>query len=680
MADGSVRKGSDRPTSVTESPGIAAWKQPLEASGRLRCIEGGVGVAESGGMSGLLGTDSGSPAEGTIPETPTPLDPTAAALAAEAAKSSPELAENASAYFVKQRRLVEIQTEHLHEQRAVNLQLLKLKRLDERLRVALRLFLILLATVVGIGALIMIRDAIADHGLVVAAFSVPPDMVRDGLTGEVAATRFLDKLKTMQTATESDRPANSYQYNWGSDIKVELPETGLDLLAASKFLRDRFGHPDRISGEVTRTATGIAVTARFDDVPPTTFTGPEGDFDTLAGKAAEAVYRTSQPYRFAQFLAGQNRVAEAFSVIEDLATNGAQSERGWADIEWGMLDWAANGDLENARNHCLQGLAHSGELSVPAEICLIGVEVWSGHDEKALEYTRPVVTNSRKRTPGTTEEFFESNKIISVAWLETLTGDISQSARDWTLAEAAPFYLLTDKLAPALAATAYAVNHDPDAAKVIVGSVQPHDDASFLQLDAINAFYALPTYWIDAASADWPAALSDARVSDAWLETHASGNKLFARMRSVWMQPLEAQAMARTGDLAGAESLIATTPFDCYLCVRVRGQISTIKRDWPAAERWYSEAARQAPSLPFAFSDWGEMRLAKGDIDGAIAKFEIAHQKTPRFANALKGWGDALARRGQTKTALAKYKEALKYAPNWKELQEARQAVSKNKG
>jgi len=73
------------------------------------------------------------------------------------------------------------------------------------------------------------------------------------------------------------------------------------------------------------------------------------------------------------------------------------------------------------------------------------------------------------------------------------------------------------------------------------------------------------------------------------------------------------------------------------------------------------------------------MRLAKGDIDGAIAKFEAAHQKTPHFADALKGWGDALARQGQVKTALAKYKEALEYAPNWKELREAREAVSKNK-
>jgi tetratricopeptide (TPR) repeat protein len=135
--------------------------------------------------------------------------------------------------------------------------------------------------------------------------------------------------------------------------------------------------------------------------------------------------------------------------------------------------------------------------------------------------------------------------------------------------------------------------------------------------------------------------------------------------------------MARTGDLAGADAVSSTTPLDCYLCVRVRGQIATIKRDWPAAERWYSEAVRQAPSLPFAFSEWGEMRLAKGDIEGAISKFEIAHKNTPHFADALMGSGDALARRGQAKAALAKFDEALECAPHWKELKEARDAVAK---
>ena len=221
------------------------------------------------------------------------------------------------------------------------------------------------------------------------------------------------------------------------------------------------------------------------------------------------------------------------------------------------------------------------------------------------------------------------------------------------------------------------MNHDPDSARKIVEALEPNDDLSFLQSDAFIAFNALPAYWIAATTNDWPAALADARACDAWLEAHTPANKLFGRLRSVWIQPLEALAMAKVCDGARAEALISATPLDCYLCVRARGRIAAIKRDWTSAERWFAEATRQAPSLPFAFSEWGEMRLAKGDIDGAIAKFEAAHYKSPHFADALKGWGDALARQGHAKTALTKYNEALEYAPNWKELKEAREAVAK---
>jgi tetratricopeptide (TPR) repeat protein len=71
------------------------------------------------------------------------------------------------------------------------------------------------------------------------------------------------------------------------------------------------------------------------------------------------------------------------------------------------------------------------------------------------------------------------------------------------------------------------------------------------------------------------------------------------------------------------------------------------------------------------------MRLDKGDFHGAAAEFEASHRVGPRFADALKGWGDALARQGQAKAALAKYDEALQFAPAWKELQAAREAVAK---
>jgi hypothetical protein len=315
------------------------------------------------GMFGeMLGGEDEKP-DAEAPEALVGAEAFAAAIAAIASRQDPEVARKTAEFLSRQSQLLETQNRHLEEEHPARLHYLRgqarevdIRRLGLRLRIGFQIFLVLLATVVGIGALIVIRDAIRDHGLVVEAFSVPPDLAKDGLTGEVVATRFLDKLQAMQIATTSERPADSYQYNWGSDIKVEIPETGFSLHEFSKLLRDRFGHSNHITGEVIRTPTGIAATARFGDATPATFTGRESDFDELLRKAAESVYRTSQPYRFAQFLSGQGRTPEAFSVISDLATNGPQSERGWAYIEWGMLDLNENGDLESARSTACGGL------------------------------------------------------------------------------------------------------------------------------------------------------------------------------------------------------------------------------------------------------------------------------------------------------------------------------------
>jgi Flp pilus assembly protein TadD len=72
--------------------------------------------------------------------------------------------------------------------------------------------------------------------------------------------------------------------------------------------------------------------------------------------------------------------------------------------------------------------------------------------------------------------------------------------------------------------------------------------------------------------------------------------------------------------------------------------------------------------------------LAKhGNLDTAVAKLKDANQKGPHWADPLKAWGDVLAKQGHTKEARVKYDEALKYAPNWAALKEAREAVSKQK-
>jgi tetratricopeptide (TPR) repeat protein len=62
------------------------------------------------------------------------------------------------------------------------------------------------------------------------------------------------------------------------------------------------------------------------------------------------------------------------------------------------------------------------------------------------------------------------------------------------------------------------------------------------------------------------------------------------------------------------------------------------------------------------------MLLAKGEFDGAIAKFESAHRKGPHFADPLEMWGEALIAQNRSDLALAKFEEAARYAPEWGRL------------
>ena len=608
--------------------------------------------------------------------------PAAVALALGSAKPGAKLPREAAVFLTEQTDLVRLQKEHLHEQRELQTSRLRLGRWKDRTSLALQLMTAVVGLAFAAVIAVMAWHAHEDHGLVIDAFSAPPDLVRGGLTGDVVAARFLDKLKAMQTATKSDRPGNTFQNNWGEDIKLEVPETGLTVGELEKLLRDKLGHASHITGEVYDTPAGVALTARFGDDPPKTFEGPAASLDALEQQAAEAVYRNSQPYRFAQYLEQHGRVDEAFAVISDLATKGPQSEQGWAYAQWALFDVNDRGDIASARSHARQAVAQGGASTVEAEISLVAEEVWSGHDEAALAASRDIQLRAQRRSLQSTEAFFVQTRLVATAWLASMVGDQRLSANDWKLVAKTPDSLFVIAgSAPALAATADELDHDPRAARADMASLAGLDDTTFLQANADNAFMALPGYWAAAERGDWSGALADAQKVDAWLGARAGQQKIFGLLQQVWIAPLQAFAQARTGDIAGAEALIGTTPLDCYLCLRVRGQIAAEKKDWTGAGQWFAEATRQGPSLPFAYAEWGQMLLAKGDVDGAIAKLQIASEKGPHFADPLETWGEALMHKGDYAGAAAKFEAAAKDAPNWdRNRQLWRQAQAKARG
>jgi tetratricopeptide (TPR) repeat protein len=569
-------------------------------------------------------------------------------------------------FLREQTRLARLQAEHLHEQRELVLSRLRWGRFSDRMKAALQLMTALVGVAIVIVIGTMAWQAHEARGLVVDAFSVPPDLAQAGLTGQVAAARFLDKLEALQAASaDSDRPAQSFLNNWDSEIKVEIPETGLTFGEFEKLLREKLGRISHVSGEVMRTPTGVTLTARMGQEPPQTFTGAQADFDALAQKAAEAVFHQSQPYRYAEYLDEHGRSEEAFQVISELATSGPTSERGWAYASWALMDVNDHGDVASAQRHSAKGLGYGPGSDIEDRISLVNTAVWSGREETDLIQSRIIEIESQKRQPDTSPLFFQANKLLGTGWLQFIQPDYRAAASTWLQTRDAGSRWTDAPLSVAMAASADALGHEPAAARRLLAAGAITDETALMPRIATGAFTALPIYWLAVEAGDWPAALADARHIDAWLTANRTAKPVFGLVQQVWIWPLEAQALAMSQDEAEAQALIEKTPLDCYLCLRVRGQIAAEARDWTGAERWFAEAVRQAPSSSFAYAEWGRMLLDKGDIDGAIGRLALAHQKAPRFADPLELWGEALLRRGDAAGAAAKFGEAARYAPHW---------------
>ncbi|HEX4096678.1 MAG TPA: hypothetical protein VHX64_08110, partial [Caulobacteraceae bacterium] len=264
-----------------------------------------------------------------------PISPAAAmaiGLRKSKGRSTPD--PTLDAFLLEQTDLVRIQKEHLHEQRQVVLSRLRLGRWKDRVTLALQAMTgaVGLAAAVAVG--VMAWQAHEDHGVSIAPFSVPPDLGQRGLTGQVVAAQVLDRLSELQQQTVSARPGSTYDENWGDDIKVEIPETGVSLGELNRWLRELLGHETRITGEVVRTAGGVTVTARAGSEPGRSVSGAEADMDTLIGKAAEAVYATTQPYRYAVYLGSHGRQDDAVAKFEWLTRHGSPEDQAWAYGGW----------------------------------------------------------------------------------------------------------------------------------------------------------------------------------------------------------------------------------------------------------------------------------------------------------------------------------------------------------
>lgn len=580
-------------------------------------------------------TQGGSPHEASPASSYNSPEPLELAMEALATGKAPD--ETARTLLQRQTRLVEMQIQQIQ----------------------LRRWLVgglMFAMTLGFGAVLW--NASHDHSVVIESFSTPQDLEVQGLGGETLAGLLLDRLSAMDTQTDSLRARDTLSNAWSGDIKVEIPNTGVSLGQVDRSLRHWIGHQTRIEGGVYHRGGQIVLTARSDGGAHS-FAGTPAEMDKLLQQAAEALFADTQPYLFSKYLEQHGRVDEALVVARKGAVTGSDEERAWCYAQvsnlLGSLDLP--GAIAAARRALeidpQNGLAYLN-LSTP--------ETLLGHDEDGVRDGRDgaVLLKSGR---GGLSALGVTFGIVNEAIVDDFTGDFTDAAALYRGSASKVTYQGYDRLLPALVAYELARNHDISASRAIAGQLSDPELVGFAGLtgDAI-----VPAYERSAALADWPAALADL---DQIRATTAAQGYLGPVVDQHLLAPRRAVALARSGRVAEATQLAASLPMDCYRCVRTRGTVAAIAGDAAASDRWFGEALKLAPSLTFAYSEWGEAKLARGDDAGAITLFEQARGKGPHWAEPLKFEGDALVRQGKAADALRRYAAAAERAPRWGGLQ-----------
>ena len=627
-------------------------------------------MAEKGGLiGGVLG---GEEAETADAEATAGLDPMAAALATSATERGQPLDPRLASYLAQQEKLVGIQTEHLHEQREVILANLKLKRLNEWIKLLFQGVAAVISVTVLAVLGVVVFEAAQSRALVIEPFSVPPDLAQQGLTGQTVARQFQDRLAQLEQRSGSARAPASFETSWGKDVKVEIPETGVSLGEMERFLRERLGHDTHIVGEVFHAGPNLTLSVQAGEADEARASGDPGSLEGLIETAAEGVFARTQPYRYATWLGETGRKSEAIAALRRLAVTGSREDRLWA---WAGLNNYSDSARE-ARWDLQQGLRIDPEFS-HLWFDVAGVSQSLGDDEAALQASatslRFLPRDRGRRIAELTSDWEAMVERSTIAW-ETADfhGEIAalQAMDDLPVPQHVSYLEGMAQWRPYRRAADWAALHDLAHAQALLSG--PPDDLSVARAAGTSAITIDAPYSVMAADrGDWAEA---ARQLEPLAATIVPGEQ--PEQVATEILPALAAAYAHLGRLAEARALVQKSPTDCYACLIARAEVESVARNWPAADRWFAAADRRGPSLPRAQQTWGESRLTRGDLAGAAAAFNVAARRGPNWADPLKGLGDVAARRGDWRGALDDYDKALTITPVWTDLKRARERAA----
>ena len=556
----------------------------------------------------------------------------------------------------RQVRLAELQIDSLEKQDEYELSHLRWRRFNDQLTGAFRIILVVLGLAVLAGLTALLWNASEADGLVVDSFSAPTDFAARGMGGDVLANDLINHLSEVRKITLAHSISNTSDVSLnGNDIRVDIPDTGISLGEVWRLLRRWLGHEKHLTGSLRELPDGrIALHAGFSDGTRLDVAGPTGDLDKLEQDLAEQVFTHFDPSNVVLYLWATERPQEALKQAERdaLSVTGRDRQADSYSL-WSNLTRSVAGDIPLSIQRIRISLALDPKISAAhneyaAEAHLLG------HSELELAERRAAVAQKESDQPKPLRgDGYILIHHLAIHRVAELLGDFGLAEASECDATCLPNNLSAGALFAAR-------RHDVATARALLVSARASGQAD--PEESIDA-----AYYIAMSEGDGAAAVRAARA-----HTHTprqSGGEVYATVvNRIETEPMIAIALALAGDAAGARKIADATPADCYPCEIARASAASAAKDWGRADFWFAHATALAPSIPYAYTEWGRMLLAKGDLEGAIAKFESANKKGPHFADPLEIWGEVLVAKNRSDLALAKFEEANKYAPNWGRL------------
>ena len=592
----------------------------------------------------------------------------AASLATQQPPGDPKVARAAEHFLRRQARLIDLQAEELSEQRTLRLSHLvnqdregRIRRAGQRIRVGMQSFLALVIGLITLGVLVMVYDAFTSRQVVVDAFRAPPALASRGVTGEVVAAGVLDTLQKLQAATRTVDKQLRTRGAWASDVKVEVPETGVSLGEIIRLLHERFGHDLHITGELVQSGSGLSLTVRGEGVPAAAFTGGPEDLAKLTAQAAEYAYGRSQPIQYTTYLVQTGRYAEAIAFDQGAFPRaGSDEERAQLANSWGNANASLNQTITAVEKYRLA-------MSFAKPRSKVWWKAWgnvvgsisAGEGEEAGWREAHAMLQAAAAAPK-----HEGPDLLNLQNPAQMTWDLPLQVAS-TVADAkrnSGAGTTVTLEGPALA-DIYALMHDPALAARYLAASDPNDSVTKAETLLIQGYAALDRG--DAANALVPMeAFWKAWLADPNLQYTYNFQGCYTGL-----------ALGLAGRLKEAEAVFKRVNWS--LCDALQGDVLAHSGDLAGAQKAWAEGQRLRPDLPAVPLHRGVFELSQGQLNAAEADAAAAASKAPHWADPWKTWGDVLAREGRWKLALGKYDEALKYAPAWAELHRARAAAAR---